>query len=61
MNLAVANGGKIPAEWAEDKYLLDLSAEGKVLRWLACSLLPDVYRQNVADPDCHWPEARTFH
>ena len=60
MNLAVANGGKIPAEWAEDKYLLDLSAEGKALRWLACSLLPDVYRQNVSDPDCHWPEARTF-
>ena len=31
------------------------------MRWLACSLLPDVLRERVATADCEWPQASTLY
>ena len=61
LNFAVANGEKVPDEWARDDYLVSLSAESMMLRWLACSLLPDFY-QNCAKNEESFvvPESTTF-
>ena len=60
LNLAVTNGEQVPTDWSGDIYLTMLSKEGKAMRWLACSMLPEEYAENIADRDCSWPEARTF-
>ena len=43
LNLSVANGAQVPAEWSGDSYLTMLSKEGKAMRWLACTMLPGQY------------------
>ena len=51
LTLSVANGEQVPHEWSDDSYLTMLSKEGKAMRWLACSLLPEEYAKNIADRD----------
>ncbi|CAE7843115.1 unnamed protein product [Symbiodinium sp. KB8] len=41
-------------------FLDQLSAESRELRWLACSQLPDFYKQKNSQKKTGWPEATTF-
>ena len=62
--IKVANGHAVPAHMpsvAGLAFLKMLSSEGRVLRWVAAGLRPDLYRLFHDDNQKRWPEASIFH
>ena len=62
--IKVAHGGSVPetGNHAVDELLAGISREARLLRWLACSLLPDVHKAVLQNPKKYsWPEASVFH
>ena len=61
--IRVAHGGAVP-ECSDDevsKLLQGLAREARLLRWLACSCLPDVHSHLIGDKTHDWPENSCFH
>ena len=56
----VVNGGSIPEGFATNEFLLKVQMLAKYLRWLACTLLPEVYAACRDDPSRQHPEASTL-
>ena len=60
----MAHGGRVPetGNHAVDELLKGISREGRLMRWLACNMLPDVYAVVRANPKKYTkPEATIFH
>ena len=55
-----ACGSSVPAQFAGNPVLRSVANAGRWLRWLACSLLPDLYEAKRNDPGCRWAEASVF-
>ena len=55
----IVNGGTPPPEMANLPFMTNLSQLGRFLRWLACSVLPDVHiaLRNSKTNEKKWPEA----
>ena len=39
----VANGGSIPEKFAQNTFLRRLQKAARIMRWIACGQLPDLY------------------
>ena len=57
--LEVVSGSAIPSHLTSNDFLQKLSSASRMLRWLAISLMPDVFDQLLSD-DTRWAEASTF-
>ncbi len=57
---ATMNGASIPPRWEKNEVLLAVQKLARYMRWLACSLLPDVYENCRSDPERRFPEASTL-
>ena len=57
---AVVNGATIPSRWSDNEFLITLQKAALFLRWMACSLLPDVYAACKEDDARKFPEASVF-
>jgi len=55
------NGSALIPPWETNEFLLNLQKLARFLRWLACSLLPDVYAKVATDSERTFPEASTFY
>ena len=57
------NGGSHPADapCVQRGLLAELRSEGRALRWVATSVLPELHDTMVADSGRKWPEATVFH
>ena len=62
--MEVANGASVSKfkdlQHSALVFLDQLSAESRELRWLACSQLPDFYKEKNNQKKTGWPEATTF-
>ena len=47
----ITNGGAIPAEHAGNKFLISLQKAARVLRWLACPLMPELHEHLKENPE----------
>ncbi len=56
----VLNGSAVPPRWQENEFLLNVQRLARYLRWVACSLLPDVYETCKKDTTRRFPEASTL-
>ena len=56
----VVNGASISPEWDGADFLRRVQKLSRYLRWLACSLLPDVYEVMREDTSRKFPEASTL-
>jgi len=59
--LETLNGQGVPEEHKADEFLTGLYNEGRVLRWLGCSLQPALLSIVEDDSTKKWPEATMFH
>ena len=57
---AVMNGGGLTSRWADNPFLKQLQQLARFMRWLSCSLLPDVYHHCREIEHRKFPEASTF-
>ena len=54
---SVFSGSTVPKEFATNDILRGIYREGRVIRWLSASVLPELYGRLCADPEKPWPEA----
>ena len=54
--LSVLNGSAIPDHLASNAFLQGVRKEGRLWRWIACSLDPELHKHLVADGSKPWPE-----
>jgi len=57
--IAVLGGQTIPARWQGNAFLARVRSAGRMLRWLACSCVPDVYSRAASD-EAKWAMGSTF-
>ena len=58
--LGVLNGMRIPEHLNDHAFLNSLKREGRLLRWIACTLNPTFHTTILEHSDKEWPEATTF-
>jgi hypothetical protein len=58
--MGVLNGMKIPEHLKENVFLQSLKQEGRLLRWIACTLQPAFHTTALSDDAKSWPEATTL-
>ena len=54
---AVFNGEAVEDAYMSNNYLRNISREGRAMRWIAGTLIPDVYEKLTADAKKGWAEA----
>ncbi len=54
------NGASPPADLSANEFVRTLRTLSRYLRWLACSLLPEVYKRCLDEPSRKFPEASTL-
>ena len=54
---AVFNGGAIEEKYTNNAYVQDMSREGRVMRWLATYMIPDLYTKLDVEGRKNWTEA----
>ena len=54
---AVFNGEQPTGKWRGHEFVSKVRILGRHMRWFACSLLPEVLQERVANVDCEWPQA----
>ena len=59
--VAIANGGALPEKLKDQEFFINLRRESILLRWIACSMLPEAHEKALIDPTVDWPEAHVFH
>ena len=52
----VFNGGVIEERYMDNAYVGNISMEGRVMRWLATYMIPDVYEKLDIDAEKNWAE-----
>ena len=60
MLLGVLSGSAIPEALRGVGFVKTLSSASRLLRWLACSQMPEVYAELSQDSSVTWPEASTM-
>jgi hypothetical protein len=58
---AVVNAKGLQAPHDDNLFLASLTRASRYMRWLACSVLPGVYKEAADDPTRRFPEATTFY
>ena len=55
--IAVFNGGAIEDKYVDNAHLKNISREGRVMRWMATHMIPDVYEKLDIEGKKNWAEA----
>ena len=57
----VFNGEQPGDKWKGHPFTNRVRTLGRYMRWLACSVLPNVYQERMENGDCSWPQASTLY